>query len=237
MKVAMVRVGIDTGCGEAHGPLFRDGSFEFIPIPDDCHVDHRTYSNTSGRRGNKLVEFLPKSRQAKMANKSMHVDPEFSTFTYGDPTRPKAGLRHLQTGDMLVFYCGLQGWDFESPPALYLVAYFEVEAAGRAKDFSERELSTLFSENFHVRHRDVFEQEKDSLVLVKGSAKSCLLNEAVLLSTVGQNRLGRPLKVLSPEMQEVFGSFGGKLCIQRSPTRWVESGFTLRAAQFVRSLD
>jgi hypothetical protein len=237
MKVAMVRVGIDTGSGGAHGPLFRDGSFEFIPIRDDSGIDHRTYSNTSGRRGNKLVEFLPRSLQARMANQSMHVDPEFSTFTYGDPTRPKAGLRHLQAGDMLVFYCGLQGWDFESLPALYLIGYFEVKAAGRAEDFSERELSTLFSENFHVRHRDVFEQQKDSLVLVKGCERSRLLNKAVLLSTTGQDRLGKPLKILSPDMREVFGSFGGKLSIQRSPTRWVEPSFTRGAAQFMRSLD
>jgi len=237
MRVAMVRVGIDTGSGGAHGPLFQDGSFEFIPIPDDFGIDNRTYSNTSGRRGNKLVEFLSRSLQVRMANRSMHVDPEFSTFTYGDPTRPKAGLRHLQTEDMLVFYCGLEGWDFESPPALYLAGYFEVEAAGRAKDFGERELSTLFSENFHVRHRDVFEQQKDSLVLVKGSERSRLLNRAVPLSTIGQDRLGKPLKILSPDMREVFGSFGGKLSIQRSPTRWVEPSFTRGAAQFMRSLD
>jgi hypothetical protein len=237
MKVAMVRVGIDTGSGGAHGPLFRDGSFEFIPIPDDFGIDNRTYSNTSGRRRNKLVEFLPRSLQARMANQSMHVDPEFSTFTYGDPTRPKAGLRHLQAEDMLVFYCGLQGWDFESLPALYLIGYFEVKAAGKAEDFSEWELRTLFGENFHVRHLDVLKRQKDSLVLVKGSAKSRLLNKAVLLSTTGQDRLGKPLKILSPDMREVFGSFGGKLSIQRSPTRWVEPSFTRGAAQFMRSLD
>ena len=109
MKVAMVRVGIDTGSGGAHGPLFRDGSFEFIPIPDGLGFDKRTYSNTSGRHDTKLVEFLPRSLQARMANQPMHVDPEFSTFTYGDPTSPKAGLRHLQTEDMLVFYCGSEG--------------------------------------------------------------------------------------------------------------------------------
>ena len=172
-----------------------------------------------------------------MSNQPMHVDPEFSTFTYGDPTSPKAGLRDLQAEDMLVFYCGLEGWDFESPPALYLAGYFEVEAAGKAKDFGEPELGRLFGKNFHVRHRDVFEQQKDSLVLVKGSEKSRLLNKAVLLSTTGQDRLGRPLKILSPEMREVFGLFRGKLSFQRSPTRWVEPSFTLGAAQFMRSLD
>jgi len=233
----MLRVGIDMGSGGTHGPLFRDGSFEFIPIPDGFGMDDRTYGNTLGTHGRKLVEFLPKSLQARMASQSMHVDPEFSTFTYGDPTPPKAGLRHLQTGDTLVFYCGLQGWDFESPPGLYLVGYFDVQAAGKARDFHERELRRLFGENFHVRHRDIFEQQKDSLVLVKGSANSRLFNKAVLLSTTSQDRIGRPLKVLSPEMQGIFGSFSGRLSFQRSPTRWVEPSSALRAAQFMRSLD
>lgn len=32
------------------------------------------------------------------------------------------------------------------------------------------------------------------------------------------------------EMQEVFGSFGGKLSFQRSPTRWVDAEYTEGAA-------
>ena len=237
MKVALLRVGIDTGSGRAHGPLFQDGSFEFIPIPDGFNIDTRTYGNTYGRSGCKFIEFLPSSMHPRMANQSMHVDPEFSTFTYGDPTSPKAGLRHLQAGDLLIFYCGLQGWDFECPPALYLAGYLEVEAAGRANDLGDLELKSIFGENFHVRHPAIFQRQQESLVLVKGSAKSRLLNRAVLMSTTGRDRRGKLLKILSPEMREVFGSFRGKLSFQRSPTRWVEPGFTLRAAQFMRSLD
>lgn len=171
-----------------------------------------------------------------MANQPMHVDPEFATFTYGDPTGPKAGLRHLQPGDMLIFYCGLRGWGFESDPALYLAAHFEVEAAGRVGDFHGDELARLFGENFHVRHRSVFDQQRDRLVLVKGTQNSRLLTRAVRMSAVGRDRRGRPLHVLSPEMRTIFGTFGGKLSFQRSPTRWVESSFTSRAAEFMRSL-
>lgn len=157
MKVAMVRVGIDTGSGGIHGPLFRDGTFEFLPIPDGLNKDERTYGNMTGKYGRKLVGYFPRRRQAQMLNQAVHVDPEFVTFTYGDPTIPKAGLRHLEQGDMLIFYCGLAGWgDFQSPPALYLMGYFEVMAAGRATDFSSSALQRLFAENYHVRHRDVF---------------------------------------------------------------------------------
>ncbi len=237
MKVAMLRVGIDTGSGGMHGPLFRDGSFEYIPIPDGFGVDSRTYGNTAGRHGSPLIDYFPVSRQPKMRDQSIHLDPEFTTFTYGDPTRPKSGLRRLGPGDMLVFYCGLAGWEVRSEPALYLMGYFEVSEAGKAIDFSRNDLQALFGENFHVRHSSVYQAQASDLVLVKGSAHSRLLDKAALMSSVGQDRSGRPLKVLSPEMQEIFGDFEGKLSFQRSPTRWVDAAYCAPAAEFMRSLD
>ena len=237
MKVAMLRIGIDTGSGGIHGPLFADGSFEYIPIPDGFGIDQRTYGNTMGRHGSYLIDYFPKSRKAKMMNQSIHFDPEFETFTYGDPTRPKSGLRRLEPGDMLVFYCGLEGWDCQSKPALYLMGYFEVSVAGKASSFSPDDLQNLFSENFHVRHPIIYDKQEDDLVLVKGSSRSRLLNRAVLMSSAGQDRSGRPLKVLSPEMQKIFGSFGGKISFQRSPTRRVASAFVNRAVDFMLSLD
>ena len=35
VNIAMIRVGVDAGCGGIQGPLFKDGSFEFIPIPEN----------------------------------------------------------------------------------------------------------------------------------------------------------------------------------------------------------
>src|SRR5438477_12455383 len=97
-----------------------------------------------------------------MAAQHVHVDPEFETFTYGDPTTPKRSLRNLKPGDFLVFYCGLQEWDSEcgwncdSRPPLYLAGYFEVALAGMAGDFKESVLTTEFGKNFHVRYPTVF---------------------------------------------------------------------------------
>ncbi len=236
MKVALLRVGIDTGSGGIHGPLFQDGSFEYIPIPDGFLKDERTYSNTLGKHGKNLISYFPESRIEKMADQSIHFDPEFSTFTYGDPTPPKAGLRNLQPGDLLVFYCGLCGWDCQIQPALFLIGYFEILTAGLAKDFSSTDLHSLFRQNFHVRHKEIFEKQKDKLVLVKGSPQSRLFDKAVCISSVGYDRSGRPLKVLSPEMQMIFGSFNGKISFQRSPTRWVDPLFVTKAADYVRSL-
>jgi hypothetical protein len=138
---------------------------------------------------------------------------------------------------MLIFYCGLEGWDFKSWPALYLMGYFEILAAGKTTDFSSKELETLFGENYHVKHHDIFERQKKELILIKGSSKSRLLNKAVCISEIGHDRLGRPLKVISTKMQKIFGDFDGKISFQRSPTRWVKSSYVKRAAEFVRSLE
>jgi hypothetical protein len=138
---------------------------------------------------------------------------------------------------MLIFYCGLEGWDFKSEPALYLMGYFEVIAAGKPAQFGDREIRRLFHDNFHVRHGRILERQRTELVLVKGSEDSRLLRRAVRISVMGKDRTGKPLKVLSPEMQRIFGSFNGRLSFQRSPTRWVDPAHIGRAASFIRSLD
>ncbi len=239
MQVVLLRVGIDTGSGGIHGPLFSDGSFEYIPIPDNFRgkgVDTRTYGNIRGREGRTLVDYFPEARRERFSEQSVHFDPEFETFTYGDPTPPKASLRRLTEGSLLVFYAGLKGWGFDCAAALYIIGYFEVAQAAFATSFSQADLAGMFRNNFHVMHGEIFEDQKDRLLLVKGNAKSRLLNKAVRISAVGTDRNGRPLHKLAQEMQEVFGDFHGNTSIQRSPPRWVAPEFTQRAAQFVTAL-
>ncbi|HXM21466.1 MAG TPA: hypothetical protein VN948_09405 [Terriglobales bacterium] len=239
MQVVLLRVGIDTGSGGIHGPIFSDGSFEYIPIPDAFRgkgVDSRTYGNSRGRSGRALVEYFPAARRERLSKRSIHFDPEFETFTYGDPTQPKVSLRGLNEGSLLVFYSGLKGWSFDCPPALYIIGYFEVERAGLATSYSDEELAQIFRNNFHVMHSEVFSEQKERLVLVKGGANSRLLKKAVRISLVGADRNGRRLQRLAPEMQKVFGDFEGKTGIQRCPPRWVAHSFTRSAAEFVLSL-
>lgn len=217
------------------GPLFADGSFEFVPIPDTTGLDERTYGNQMARTGNPLSDFFPSARQTAMRSQSMHFDPEFTSFTYGDPTPPKAGLRHLAAGDLLVFYAGLRGYGCDVPQGLYLIGYFEVAFAGIARDLTEEQIREC-SNNFHVCHKSVFLHQRDRLVLVKGGPGSRLLTKAMKISVTGEDRAGKPLKVLSSEMQQIFGAFDGKLSFQRSPPRWVANEHVSGAACFVRGL-
>jgi hypothetical protein len=241
-QVVLLRVGVDSGCGGIQGPLFKDGSFEFVCIPDNKQVSDHTYGNIIGRGGRSHVDYFTKGRRAVMARQTVHVDPEWDTFTYGDPTSPKRSLRHLHPGDLLVFYCGLQmwgeedGWNRDHRPALYLAGYFEVVLAGMASDFDPKVLHTEFKNNFHVRYPSVFNRQKDELVLVKGGSGSRLLHKAHKISSEAKDRAGKPLKVLSCKMRKVFGDFGGHVSIQRSPPRWVEPRFVDAAIQFVTGL-
>jgi hypothetical protein len=228
----LLRVGIDAGCGGIQGPLLEDGSFDFVCIPDNKGVSVHTYGNMLSRDGKPLAGYFAQARRKVMAEQHVHVDPEWETFTYGDPTPPKRSLRNLKPGDLLVFYCGLQEWHSESGwnpqrrPALFLAGYFEVALAGMAGDFEDRVLATEFGNNFHVRYPTVFKQQKDDLVLVKGGAGSRLFRKAHQISSEGKDRAGKPLKVLSPTMRKLFGDFGGQVSIQRSPPRWVDKAST-----------
>lgn len=242
-KAVLLRVGIDSGCGGIQGPLFSDESFEFVCIPDNQRVSAHKYGTLIGKNGRPQSDYFSARKREVIAQQHIHLDPEFETFTYGDPTSSKRSLQKLERGDYLIFYCGLQEWDEEigwrtdNSPALYIVGYFVVEFAGMAADFPKATLEKKFGQNFHVRYPSIFEKQQDDLVLVKGGPQSRLLEKAHCISSVGVDRSGQPLKVLSPEMQEVFGTFGGKVSIQRSPPRWVEPDFVEKSIEFVKGLE
>lgn len=250
MKVILLRVGIDTGSGGIAGPLLKGNTFDFVPIEAGRpHARQRTYGNQSGRHKRRLIEYFPDRLKAKMRGRPVHDDPEFQSCTYGDPTRPKQGLRDLQRGDLLVFYAGLCSWpdDCVGPTALYIVGYFEVLHAGLypdlAKQHSRKWVESTFAGNWHIVHGDVKGKpykrgRKSELVLVKGGPGSGLLKKAVRLSALKKkrDRGGHPVFVLEPEMGQHFGNFTKLNAIQRSIPRRVEPEFVEKAAKFIRSL-
>ena len=74
-------------------------------------------------------------------------------------------------------------------------------------------------------------------MLVKGGAGSRMLRKAHRISAEGQDRAGKPLKVLSAAMRKVFGDFGGHISIQRSPSRWVKACFADKAIGYLKGLE
>jgi hypothetical protein len=128
--------------------------------------------------------------------------------------RPDSAV--LEAGDLLVFYAGLRGYGCDIPPGLYLIGYFEIAFAGLARELTEEQIHAC-SNNFHVRHETIFRDQRERLVLVKDGTGSRLLTKAVKVNVLGKDRAGKPLKILSPEMQKIFGEFNGRLSLQRSP--------------------
>lgn len=237
MNVVLLRVGIDTACGGIHSPLFFDGTFEFVPIPDAGGLDERTYGNSKGKVGRPFAEYFPKRRKEKARSQAMHVDPEFESFTYGDPTPPKRNLAQLKPSDLLVFYAGMEGWGHPIEPALYLAGFFRVKLAGFASGFTSEQLRHEFTQNYHVRHRTVFAKQRERLVLIKGGQGSRLFQKAHLIGEKVQRKNGTSWQIITPQMEKVFGKFGGIGSLQRSTPRWVEEKLIYKAEKFVESLQ
>lgn len=239
MKAALLRVGIDTGSGGILSPIFDDNSFEFLPIPEYYNLKHikspldekRTYSTLIGRCGIPMIEYFREgANKEKHRNCIVHVDPEFETFTYGDPCFNKGSLKDLNNGDYLIFYAGLKGYGKNEPrKGLYVIGYFEVDYSVVISDIKQySEVAGDFSNNFHVRHQAIFQRDVSTkrnkgLKLVKGTDKSRLLKYAYKISQKKiYGKYKYPIDVLSNDIQGIFGDFNGKISIMRNSLRWIK---------------
>ncbi|WXG39466.1 MAG: hypothetical protein WED07_01305 [Candidatus Freyarchaeum deiterrae] len=185
----LIRVGIDTQTGGCVAPLFSDGTFEYIPIPhspEHCPTSEKqTYTDIMGRSSRYLAEFTP----PKYRNHHPHNDPEFTTFTYGDPAKEKAQkMSQLEKGDLLIFYAGLRKMAETEKGKIrtYFIAYFTVEKVydfrGKTKTVKESYFSDV-PNNAHSK-LDRGCDEHNSLVIVKGkenTKESKLLSKALPL--------------------------------------------------------
>ena len=216
MKGLLLRVGIDKGSGGCLAPIFEDKSFEYIPIPENrATSETRLYANIKGITGRTFSEFVPE----KIRLSHPHYDPEFVTFTYGDPTSPKRNqLSKLAPGDMLIFYAGLKSID-DDKSRLYVIGYFAVEEKLDFRDFSKDDYPNIFNRlqnnahskiYFRLQELNVDFSEKD-LVIVRGNPKiSKLLKKPLLIS----NKSEKLLKKLQP----IFGYTGS---LQRAIGHWI----------------
>lgn len=218
MKALLLRVGIDKGCGGALAPIFKDGSFEYIPIPEfkPNSSDKKTFSTTLGTKNRFMAEYLPE----KTRNLKIHFDPEFETFTYGDVSSAKNKyLLKLEKNDILVFYAGLTPYkndNFEE--ALYIIGYFTVKDVidfNGLNSIEKDKFASKYPNNAHIKTRDL-----ENLVIVVGNSKSRLIERAILISKRRLNKIGRTYHAVSGQMERLLDIKGS---IQRSiPPRIIE---------------
>jgi hypothetical protein len=218
LKAMLLRVGIDKGTDGALGPVFEDGSFEYIPISENPKwktTSTKTYRNTIGRTGKSLSCYLPEPTW----NRLLHYDPEFQTYTYGDATPKREYLLRLQPDDLLVFYAGLAPFGTDRRrTGLYIIGYFFIEEIVDFDKLLPKE------EQYYRRHygRNAHLKASQTAKLVIAAGKphtSALLRHAIPISETRPDKRGRPNMVVSRRMESLLGIRGS---IQRSlPPRFI----------------
>lgn len=182
----LLRVGIDKKAGETLAPIFDDNSFEYIPIPESAtSFEERTYQNTpttnSHLKGKMLADLLWSN---KYKSSKLHLDPEFITFTYGDPTRKASSLRNLKKDDYLVFYAGFKPQNGNEDNC-YIFSYFVLDED--AIDFDSLNINQfkknweIFKNNAHIKRYTPFSKvktlERQHLSIVDENASKNALNQ------------------------------------------------------------
>ncbi len=186
MQSVAINVAANTNEPGVRGPLFPDGSFEYIPIPESKPTSDAvpTYADLD------VETDLPEGYR----DAPVHLDPEFpeyphcDRYSYGDEHGIKASpLSELAKGDYLFFYATLStdadrpDW---APPewGAFLIGQFRL-ARDAITGEEYRELSaterTPYANNAHVKR-----SEFDARVLVAGDTDgSALYDTAIPLST------------------------------------------------------
>jgi hypothetical protein len=207
MKALLLRVGIDKGTDGALGPIFDDGTFVYVPPSewDPASLEPRTFRSTVGITGRPLATYLP----PRVADRVIHDDPEFVTYTYGDASAKRRYLLKLSKGDILAFYAGLQPFHTHRRVAgLYIIGHFTV---ARVVDFnllSDKQRTACF--NLYPRNAHLKRTEPgENLVIVAGDrTRSALLQKALLISEGRPMRNGRIGQAVSRDCERVLGVRG-----------------------------
>lgn len=197
MRALAINVAANTTLPGFRGPVWPDGSFEYVPIPE-----REPTSEPVPTYGDLAADLGWRTDVSSVADTDVHLDPEFpeaagERYTYGDEHGVKASpIADLDRGDWLLFYATLTrhgdpdripdrdpGEPAASQPpewGAYLIGAMRVDrvATGdeyRALDPDERE---PWRTNAHVR-RETF----DARVLVRGDGTdSRLFDRAIPIS-------------------------------------------------------
>ncbi|KXA98624.1 hypothetical protein AKJ39_01360 [candidate division MSBL1 archaeon SCGC-AAA259J03] len=150
----------------------------------------------------------------KLHSSQPHYDPEFETYTYGDPGRPKRNqLSKLEGRDLLIFYSGLEPQDFSDRDRLYVIGYFTISNVYDFRDLTPPERKDVFEKLPNNAHSKIGELNQD-LVIVKGDPEKSELFEKALLIGDGKNP-----ESMVPDLEGITGYSGG---IQRAVGHWID---------------
>lgn len=196
----LLNVGSNSSNPNGRGRIFRDSTFEYLPIPES----------------EKTKEKVPTYRElgfvhARFPNLPVHLDPEFETFTYGHVKRGFGDIRSLlklKKNDVLFFYATLQK---EREWSTYIVGYFRNLKVHDCRGLSTEEIldfkSIGFANNAHLKRMGPSVD-----LLIKGGEGSKLLKRAFPLAEDSNNR------TLRKSLTDIVRTATGKEI--RSGTPW-----------------
>ncbi|MFC5279368.1 hypothetical protein ACFPM1_11470 [Halorubrum rubrum] len=113
-RAVAVNVAANTNEPGFRGPVYPDGSFAYVPIPESSATLPRDRFPVDEPLPTYADLDLPFSLPASLRDRPAHMDPEFpgvhgrDRATYGDPYAIKAApIADLEPGDWLLFYATL----------------------------------------------------------------------------------------------------------------------------------
>jgi len=185
-KICLINVGVNSSHKGLKSPLFPDGKFEFIPIPDPFLSYSRTglkYNQLKALNGVKIAELVKEDYH----HRGVHNDPEFDTNTYGDyPTfYPRAAnLKRLSKGDSLFFFARLVLWsngEFTKEARFGFIGFIEIERiyeniTQRPRNFTFQDIKN----NAHIIRAESNSIFYDGFWIFKGSKTSKRFKRAVI---------------------------------------------------------
>lgn len=175
MNALLIRVGADQSAAGGRWNGVVDGAtgeFVYVAIPESKSVPVELQNPYSA-----LAPALAKfghSLPSHLAQRHMHLDPDFEYLTYGDQgERARQLSEHLQPGDWLVFYASLADVADSGRLIYALIGMLTVERLVRARDIAAAERDS----NAHSRR--VLAADADDVVVIgraggSGRLRRCL---------------------------------------------------------------
>jgi len=195
----LLRVGIDSTTGGFVAPLFKDGTFEYIPIPDHKEDTSETKNYDSFKKYVPEDKFYFKDKKEEWEwsyNETVqHNDPNFESKTYGDPTNKGKNLLKLKKGDYLVFweafYPFIRGYNSnkladiqkvqnQHYKVMAVIGYFKlVEDPIKCWEKDTKDIKNKFKENAHILRK---QYEKNTIIINGNCSESKKLLKAIPLA-------------------------------------------------------
>jgi len=238
MTVVLCGIGCDTTNAGRVAPLYDEGRFEYVPIPEKARETEETATYgtwvlryADGIAADLLTSITPDPsegstvRGEELRDWPLHHDPNLDALTYGEH-RPNyvRRLRGLDPGDVVGFYAGLR------PPEggrahRYLIGCFTVEAIDAIPaEATREEAAVVFDrhpENSHAKRARAGGRyyDDETVVLVSGREPGGLFDRDPIRMSTYEVAPGneRPQYYLDPAFADRFSVVEGRRNMQFKP--------------------